>query len=323
MARRKTGAVPSWWGFVLASLMAARPAFAADADLPVARELAKAGLQRYAAGDCSGAIPKLREALRLRESVPVAAALGECLAREGSLVEGVEHLRRAAKADVTKASAPVLAAQKRAQILAEEYAPKIARLRLELRPSTAVCFVDDVRLPGAMSGVAIPLDPGRHRVRIEAEGYRPDEREIELGQGAESSLSVELVQQVDLPKAQVGGTPVADDRPQSSSWPRIAGWSAVAVGAGALGVGAILGVDTLQRGSALRDACPDGRCPESERQALDDARGRGVAATWLLAAGAGVTAVGVYLLIAGGPSEQKVGLRPSSAGWEVAWSGRF
>jgi hypothetical protein len=117
-------------------------------------------------------------------------------------------------------------------------------------PATHV-FVDDKPLADHIDGLAVPLDPGSHKVRFEAAGFDPASLDIVVLQGQRSQAVVGHF----VPKA-IAPTPVVrSERPFG-----VAPWI---VSGGGLAVAAV-GIGLLVSGqndiSKAKDACPNHHC---------------------------------------------------------------
>jgi hypothetical protein len=142
--------------------------------------------------------------------------------------------------------------------------------------------VDGKRVPRSALGVERPINPGKHLVRAEAEGYVELSQTIQLAEGELYRSPLKLVPEVE-PKP-------AESAPAASSAPPAASSSAplapsaptptptlAIVGFGAAGTftvaGVILGVMTLSKVSSIKSDCtlPAGHCPSSLRPESDRA----------------------------------------------------
>lgn len=68
-----------------------------------------------------------------------------------------------------------------------------ATLVLTVSPEAAVVYVDGERREGEGTDRTLVLDPGRHTLRIEAEGYLAQQLRLSMLSGSETSTAVELV----------------------------------------------------------------------------------------------------------------------------------
>lgn len=180
-------------------------------------------------------------------------------------------------------------------------------VRLETPPPGARVTVNGEALAEALWGVAWPALPGRVAVVVEADGYAPFRREVELAAGREEAVAVALVAVAANPTPQAPSRTVATPRGGAGAGP----W--VLMGVGALSAGAGLVFWRLQEGAlADRDAaCTTRACQPAAYDADADAH------TWNLAAnvawgvgGAAVAGGALWWLLA----------RPSRTQSPTAWS---
>jgi hypothetical protein len=182
-------------------------------------------------------------------------------------------------------------------------------VRLEDPPPGARVTVNGEALAAALWGVAWPALPGAVVVVVEADGYAPFRREVELAAGREETVAVALVAVAASP-APPAPTPtrtVAATRGGAGAGP----W--VLLGAGALSAGAGLVFWRLQEGAlADRDAaCTTRACQPAAYEANDAAR------TWNLAAN---VAWGVGGAAAAGGALWWLLARPARTPSPTAWS---
>jgi hypothetical protein len=145
-------------------------------------------------------------------------------------------------------------------------------------------WVDDVLIPAAKTGLAIDVDPGPHRIRVEAEGFLRQEQSIVV-------VAAEKDRVVDIqlaPIAAAGSRPVPHAPP--SPWPYVLG------GVGLVGVGLFVGiaVDAGARYDTLDHSCAP-RCSPDE---VDGIRRSYVIADVALAVGGTALVASAVWLIA-------------------------
>ncbi len=84
-----------------------------------------------------------------------------------------------------------------------DLAGKPGKLLVSSVPKGAKVFVDGVDSGKTLA--RIPLDPGKHVVRVEKEGYEPETRDVTIDSGKALSLSVTLTKRVEVSGAQIAG----------------------------------------------------------------------------------------------------------------------
>ncbi|MBX3249786.1 MAG: tetratricopeptide repeat protein [Myxococcales bacterium] len=174
-------------------------ASAQDADATAAaRALFEEGVRFADRGDHDAAADRFDRALRLRWAPPIAYNLADALARLGRIVEASEHLHRVARS--AEAPEPVKEA---ARARLDELTPRIARLRVHLRPSGEPGIelrVDGRPLLSSLHDVAFPIDPGARRVTAHRGEQEAGSVEVVLEPGAESSVELPLAPRLPTPE---------------------------------------------------------------------------------------------------------------------------
>jgi hypothetical protein len=195
-------------------------------------------------------------------------------------------------------------------------------VRVHGTPADKVKATVDGRPVDLRAGVAVRLDPGRHVVRLTADGYAPLEHaEVMPDRGG--------VVVVDLTFSGGAAAAVAP-RPPPSAAPavqsgstgptRMPAWVAFGVGGAGLLVGTITGAMALGKVGGIKDRCPDGRCPPGEQGEIDSARTLGNVSTVGFVIGGIGAATGAVLLFAAPGSGGRE--KPPAAGPRVVpWIG--
>jgi hypothetical protein len=282
-------------------------------------------------GRYSEACPKLEESQELDPGGGTLLNLGICHEKEGrtatafrELTDALALAGRDHRADRENTASKHL----------NELEPQLSRLTVQISSDVActevVVKVDDTVLPLDDIGRPVPLDPGKHRLTVDASGCQPWSKEIELGPMADQrEVSVALflntpppvaagkvaptpgaTSVTPPPPAQTRNAPVARD---SGSSMRVAGYAVGAAGIAALGVGAYFGVSALVLKNRSDSACPGGEQCTTQGGVtdFDDAKTHAHIADAALGAGLIALGVGTYLVIRAGSKEkpaQTVGL---------------
>ncbi len=129
----------------------------------------------------------LREAMRLRPTPVTQYNLGLALRGLGRYLDAIEVFEAYLRAPEARASPERLAAVR------DELADirrAVARVELALRPAAATVRVDGRPVEARASVVS--LDPGRHVLDVEADGFERDHREVTLAPGAQVVLAITL-----------------------------------------------------------------------------------------------------------------------------------
>lgn len=171
---------------VLASLLLAAGARAQprqSVDGPSARELFERGVGHAEAGEWEPALEDFRASLALverpRTLFNVAVALDH-LERGPECVAAIDALLDHEDVDPRD--------REEAERLRRRWRARLGRLVLRLEPAGARASVDG----DPLEGMEALLAPGTHRLRVEAPGHRPLERDVEIAAGGERRLELAL-----------------------------------------------------------------------------------------------------------------------------------
>jgi hypothetical protein len=314
-----------------------------------ADELFRQGNQAFAAGDARAAYEAYRGAWSLRKSFDIACNLGRTEAELSLSRDAAEHLDYCLKTYPASSRDDLREANKRFRELFADVRARVAALRIETRPPGAEIAVDGASYGTTPLNRDVFVDPGRHRVRAELQGFDDEERAIEVVAGASLTVSFLLGRSQEALPSVPTPFPGVDATKPSASERRTASVRTTAVISGAaltligLGVGTGFHLDaraTSNRigriGRALelgpgRAVCSEGSPPPDCEKLRDEVaeektarKGANVAFT--ASALLGLATVAAWLVIPDehgkGPSA-KVGpiVAPSFAG--VAATGRY
>jgi len=168
-----------------------------------ADELFREGNRAFAAGDARGAYQAYREAWSLRKSFDIACNLGRTEAELSLSRDAAEHLDYCIRTYPASSREDLREAYQRFQELFAEVRARVGALRLATKPQAAEITVDGVSYGTPPRGVDIFVDPGQHRVRAEAAGFRAEERVVEVAAGATLDVPFSLVRDLSVPVAVV------------------------------------------------------------------------------------------------------------------------
>jgi hypothetical protein len=261
---------------LLMALLSPLVARAAAGDEAAARALFAEGRKLVDEGNYAAACPKFEESLRLDAGVGTKFNLADCL----------EHVGRTASAwarflDVaamTKAAGQTEREQvARARAAALE--PGLARLVIQVAlPSAGLSVERDGVLVGEASwGMAIPVDPGEHRIEVKAPGKKPWSGVATVPATA-STVSVTvppldpLPLDVPAPAAPLPAPAPATPAPSTEAARR---WSVPIVVLGALGTAAlatsvVLAFEVKSKNDEAKGLCPNSSCKTQEEKTRHD-----------------------------------------------------
>jgi hypothetical protein len=341
----------------LLCLILAAPAGAAEptaAEIAVARRLYAEAVQLEEAGKWAEAEKKLREAIAIKETPGLRFHVAVAQEKQGKLVEALVDYDRAHEMIERGSRAPDVE-----QLLGparESVRGRIPALTVNAPPTVrdAALSIDDKQVAQTLFGQPIPLNPGRHTVRVEAPGHDAFETELTLAESEKKTLEPELAPN-DAPAAGGGSmdaTTTADvgagaDEPatggSSTKTIVLIGGAAFTVVALATGIGFTVYKGRRQEEVDQAQAVVDGdqanpgKCPSSNSATQDacdalpdliDQRDQAstFATVGFIAAGVGAVAtVATYFLWNPEPerSTARFGVAPIPGGAALGVSGSF
>jgi hypothetical protein len=243
-------------------------------DRAAAQALFDEGRELMEAGRHAEACPRFEESERLEPGLGTRFHLATCYEAVGRLASAhALYLEVAAEAATRKQEARERVARQRAG----EVEPKLSRLTIEVpyASSPALRVERDGALVGpAQWGLAVPVDPGKHRINAAAPGRVSWTTEVDVPGDAG-------VTRVNVP-------PLAEQRQGFfEPLPRKIGLAALGVGVGTIALGSVFVAQAISKKNASEEAgCDDQSCPdegsmELRRQAL----AAGDRATWAMGIG--------------------------------------
>lgn len=181
-------------------------------ELHIARSLFEEGLQYVDSQDWEKASDRFSRVLQIRWSPVVAYNLGSAQLRLGRAVFASEQFRRVLREPDLEASVRTAASQ-----LLAEAEGRMGRVRIAVKgpgEGTEV-LVDGNGWPDAAMGVAVPFDPGPHRILLRRQETVIEDREITLEPGEAMDVVFDLTPAVPAPAAvaAAAGGAQGDGRP--------------------------------------------------------------------------------------------------------------
>jgi len=323
----------------IATLLAGVPLHAHAAS-PVAEALFEEGRRLLEAGRTDEACVKLAESLAQEASSGTLLNLALCHETQGHVATAWAEYRAAARLARNQGRADRAEAADERALLLE---PKLPRLTLNAErvvPGLTVSIDDDAVGEGAL-GLAVPIDPGEHRVTVGAPGHVSWTTTVIIERGGQHTLQIPALEaepppplNAPTPSAAAGGplaraaspatasprAPARDETPVSTV--PLAGLIVGGAGVVALGVGVGFGLSSLASYDSADELC------RSHFDCSDPAiaeRRSAESAAWIsnVALGVGLVGVGVgaYLVVTSGSDaqhEKKVTLRATpmpNGGW--------
>ena len=207
---------------ILAPLLVSAAAFAAPsahadpaaADIASAKHAFENAVSLENEQHWAEAAQKLREAIAVKDTPGLRYHLAHCETEQGHFVEAALEYDRASELLQKGAKAPDV--QKLIGPASEAVKQRIAHIAVELpadlnAPSAAI---DGKIYPPSELALGVPLNPGRHALRVTASGRSNFERALVLKEGEQASVRAEL-----LPNAPPTPAPVVVPRVSAAPAP--------------------------------------------------------------------------------------------------------
>ena len=309
-----------WWVLALVVLTPLE-SYAGDPGAEALFQDGKAALDR---GAFDEACPRLADSNKLEPLAGTSYFLGDCEEKRGRIATAWAAFLEA-RQRMDPADERLALVEERINKLAGRLPKLVVRLAPDI-PDSAKMFRGDTEVGRGSIGVSLPVDPGLHVLRVEAEGFEPRAVEINAVEAETVSVTLELGPVVKTPTA-------APKLEPTSPVPLIVG--GLLAGLGAVGMGAGIGMGFAASGDydAAAGECASGACSQSGFDARTDARALGDAATGVFIGGGVLAAAGLTTIIiaavtgpdAPPPDESKqawtfwVTEQGIAAGWSQSW----
>jgi hypothetical protein len=297
----------------------ARGAHAADSS-PAAQAAAQSLFDEaralFNAGRIHEACEKFRASQRLDPRGGTLLDLALCLEKEGRTASAwvAFHDARVRARSDGQADREKFAAEH-----VDRLAPVLSRLRLQVAadargPGLSVTL-DGAEIPEAGWNTEMPVDPGQHVVRASAPGHAAWQKDVVIGERADrQTVEIPTLAATQAQSQARTTTPDAAAPEPPGDGRRVVGLVVGGAGVVAIAVGAVFGVDAINKSHDAQNACSSGDCGSTAQGLHSD----GVRDAWIsdFAIGAGVVAaaVGAYLVLT--PS------RPAATAVRATFTGR-
>lgn len=239
---------------------------------------------------------------------------GRCLHKMGRNVEAYETMQATERLAIDRAKTesrytPVIDAAREELAAIEK---EVGRLTVSVAPSGTLEVNGKARIPGETVVVA----PGVAHVAVQAQGFAPVRRDVEVPAGAHKEVLIELVPAVASPVPSPQPAPPSPPRtsPEPAAPPptvsrgggaRIAGYAVLGLGVGGWVTLIVGGVVSDNKFASVQSRCGDGPCTtEADQDLIDEGRTFELAANIGIVVGAVGTVAGTLLVIFGGPTEE-------------------
>jgi hypothetical protein len=300
-----------------------------DATRAAARDLGKAGVEAYQAGDYVTATEKLEKAYRVLKAPSLGLWSARALVKVNRWVQASERYLEVTRLSISSGDTNV---QKQAQADArselDALDPTIPGVVIVLEGATAAevtVTLDGTAVPSDLLGERRRVDPGKHRIEARR-GEDVATEDFEVASGETKTVPLRLAAAAAGP-AQTEPTnarpvePAEDDRSSKSALP-VVGLVTAGVGVVAIGVGTYFG---LRAKSLNDDSNAPGKCTEIEchgdgASLREDAITAANLSTGFFIAGGVLAAGGVTLFLVGNSKKKSASaaltptLSPHTAG---------
>jgi hypothetical protein len=237
------------------------------------------GEKRYAE-----ACPKLAESQRLAPSGGTLMNLADCYEHTGQTASAWSTWKEVASRANAAGKAAV---EKTAVTRAATLEPALARLTIAVAPGSDVpgleVMRDGMAVGHAEFGLALPVDPGPHRIDAAAPKRKPLSTSVDVvAKQTDARVTIELASEEEPPPPTIAlapappppaiAVPRAAPPPASGPLPiqhgstqRTLGWVGLGVGAAGVAVGAIFGAMAISKANeATADGCAGATCAGSK-----------------------------------------------------------
>lgn len=277
------------------------------------------GIDAFRAGQYAAALESLVRVVELEPRPALHFVIGRCHEELGQLEEARGAFLRFLASGV--AGEELARGQRRLRDIEQRLALAHAEIVVRIRPSEAVVTIGGKTFEGP-GPIRVTVRPGRYRLEARAEGYHPQERQLDLAGGATSELELTLE-----PAAAPVEPPPAEPDPTLSGQ-ELAGWVLAGVGGASVVLAIGLTVASLDAHADAEpaDANADGRADGSiddARAANDRGNALGIGAITAYAVGGALVASGVALLLTADDSDVQGALLPVPGGAMLGFGARF
>jgi serine/threonine-protein kinase len=304
----------------LVATLGGAPRARAQSNKVAAEALFEEGRRLMAEGKVAEACPKFADSHSLDPTPGTLLNLASCYEKMGMTATAWATYREAASLAAASARADLVAVGQRH---AEALAPKLSRLSIVVpSPSDGMQLRrDGVNVTPAERGVAIPVDPGRHRVEVTAPKKKAWTGTVDVVEAsANVSLTVPPLEDappeppsVVVPRS--GPAPAPAEPAQGWGTQKTIGAAVAGAGVVALGVSAVFAVTARSRYNDSLAFCPQDKnvCFDEGVQKRDDARTAGNVATVAFVLGVAAVGTGAGLFFFA-PKDRGVQVVPTAFG---------
>lgn len=314
----------------LAVAFAAGSARAAEPEhITKARAIALGAADDLDASRFADALDKVTQAEALYHAPTHLLIMADALSGLGRLADALEvYERLAAEPLAQTAPAAFLKAREEGNRKQRALLARVPSLLVEVSgaPLAQARATLDGKELALADGTATRVDPGKHALHVEASGFVPVNREIELAERG-GVVKVKVLLEVGNAHVDPAPLPVGSANDEGARRPLfVPAMVAFGASAAALAVGAVTGGMSMSRVGELEERCTkEGHCPPDMATTIDEAGLLGNISTAAFVVAGAAAATGVVLLVLPGKTKTtKTGLVEPLVGFSMAGvRGRF
>jgi hypothetical protein len=276
-------------------------------------------------GKYAEACPKLARSNELSPNGGTLFALAECYERSGKLASAWITYKEAA---IRAGAAKRADAERRATDSADRLAPSVSKLTVQVPAPAAIdgltIELDGRAVARAEWGVATPIDPGPHKLRISAPGRLPATRDVVFDRvAAQKTVSIPTLElaPVVAPLAAPQPPSEGEEGPPRGGTQRVLGLVVAGVGLAGLAVGTVFGLQASSKNDDAGAHCRGNLCDAEgirlDKQGRDDA----TISTISFIAGGVLAAGGLVIILTAPSGREKVSSPTQSASLGVSAGG--
>jgi len=296
---------------------------AGAADKAAAEALFDRGLALMREGHYAEACAKLEQSQSIEGGIGTMLYLADCYEKLGRTASAWAMFREAASAARARGETERAAAGTERAVKLE---PRLAKLTVHVAPENAVAgfelLRDGLRLANGLWGVALPVDPGQHKLEAQAPGRVPWTATVAVADAASVSLVVPplAVAPVAASTAEPPPSPLAASAPppavvahdsqrdgaRDSAMQQTVGLIVAGAGVVALGVGTYFGIRASSKNGDAEDAgCAGAVCGQAQGLELtQQAQDAATLANIFVIGGVALAAAGVVVYLTAPDQEE-------------------
>jgi hypothetical protein len=270
------------------------------------------------AGRWADAAATLQAVLAIRSSPKVRFTLGQAQEHVGQLAEAYDTYARVA-ADATTAGEGDVAGLANGAMHAVE--PRVPTLRVVLSGAAAASAVTTVDDHVVQASLPVRVDPGAHKVAVNASGLPPSTTSVTVKEGDHLDVPVHLGPDDPAAVPSASSAPVAPAAPADEGVAKPSGLgplriTALAIGGAgvvALGIGTYFGLDAISKNNASHtQGCSGNACPQGGYDTREAAKSSASTSTVAIAIGGVLVAGGVALWLLAPHGSASVQIAPAA-----------